>query len=154
MLSTRELDAIHTLYKLKNIISNQQKNGYCAYCSTIKFTNWYHIEQCNIEICQTCFNSYFNSCTTYNIPKIEPKKKIYDERNFICYQCKTTRTPLWRKCCFDEITRFYCNACGLRFKKGYYCRKCGYIYYVNDLLNSNWICLDEQYEHIKCPENY
>jgi len=33
---------------------------------------------------------------------------------------------------------YLCNACGLRFKKGKYCRICFYVYYDSDPNTKNW----------------
>lgn len=45
----------------------------------------------------------------------EKKKKREYARNLTCFNCKTTKSPLWRKT--EDKVHNICNACGLYYKQ-------------------------------------
>jgi len=51
-------------------------------------------------------------------------------------QCRTSQTPLWRRGWTSSDGRpvMLCNACGLHFKKGHYCRLCKQIFPYKETL--------------------
>jgi len=59
----------------------------------------------------------------------------------VCPQpaCRKHLSTLWRSCNLDGRKVHFCNACGLRFKKGKYCPFCFYIYYDSKVTTEGWI---------------
>lgn len=52
---------------------------------------------------------------TISMSASEKKKKREYARNLTCFNCKTTKSPLWRKT--EDKVRNVCNACGLYYKQ-------------------------------------
>eukprot|EP01124_Arcella_intermedia_P029095 TRINITY_DN6064_c0_g1_i2.p1 TRINITY_DN6064_c0_g1~~TRINITY_DN6064_c0_g1_i2.p1 ORF type:complete len:572 (-),score=108.02 TRINITY_DN6064_c0_g1_i2:220-1935(-) len=73
-----------------------------------------------------------------------------------CPNCKKDYSTLWRNCEMGPNSAYLCNACGLRFKKGKYCRICYFVYYDADPNPKNWdkcvICLG--WTHKACLEQW
>ena len=74
--------------------------------------------------------------------------------------CRTTRTPLWRKGWIAERGRKVrlCNACGLHFRKGHFCRYCNQVYRDTceaEMIQEGWIMCRrcERWVHKKCAKN-
>lgn len=69
-----------------------------------------------------------------------------------CPNCNTTDSSLWRNCIIRGKSHHFCNACGLRFKKGKFCPICYKVYYDVDTNKRDWkqcsICFN--WTHQKC----
>lgn len=52
-----------------------------------------------------------------------------------CVNCGTEQSCLWRRGPHVKRLKKYlplCNACGLKFAKGQYCKKCGFVYHYRE----------------------
>lgn len=69
-----------------------------------------------------------------------------------CPNCLTTDSALWRNCVIRGKSHHFCNACGLRFKKGKFCPLCYKVYYDADTNTREWkqcnICFN--WTHRQC----
>jgi len=66
------------------------------------------------------------------------KKLVLAPDGKICPNCSTSYSTLWRNCGLLNGSRYLCNGCGLRFKKGKYCPLCYEVYYDADTNHFNW----------------
>jgi len=55
-----------------------------------------------------------------------------------CPNCGIETSTLWRNCDLLDGSKYLCNACGLRYKKGKYCALCYEVYYDADTNHFNW----------------
>lgn len=70
-----------------------------------------------------------------------PKRKrssSFKSDSHQCPNCLTTDSALWRNCVIKGKSHHYCNACGLRFKKGKFCPLCYKVYYDADTNTREW----------------
>jgi len=83
------------------------------------------------------------------------KRMVASPSGLPCPNCCTETSTLWRNCSVDRASRYLCNACGLRFKKGKYCPECFQVYYDADTNQLAWkqcsVCLN--WTHKKCIQN-
>jgi hypothetical protein len=90
--------------------------------------------------------------TNHGQKKKKPEKVCENSK------CSTTQTPLWRKGWMSTRGRrvSLCNACGLHYRKGHFCKYCNEIYRdVHELEGSEpWICCQrcERWAHKNCAK--
>jgi len=66
------------------------------------------------------------------------KKLVLAPSGLPCPNCGIESSTLWRNCDLLNGSKYLCNACGLRFKKGKYCPICYEVYYDADTNHFNW----------------
>jgi len=66
------------------------------------------------------------------------KKLVLAPSGLPCPNCGIESSTLWRNCDLLDGSKYLCNACGLRFKKGKYCPICYEVYYDADTNHFNW----------------
>lgn len=60
------------------------------------------------------------------------------KESHVCPNCHVTESTLWRNCTVNGKSLYFCNACGLRYKKGKYCGMCYKVYYDADTNHRDW----------------
>lgn len=79
-------------------------------------------------------------------------------RSYVCsnVRCGTSSSPLWRKGWTnqDGTVSMLCNACGLHFKKGHFCKFCKQIFKESELENPldpmKCCSICQQWFHVRC----
>eukprot|EP01130_Rhizamoeba_saxonica_P014860 TRINITY_DN653_c0_g1_i2.p1 TRINITY_DN653_c0_g1~~TRINITY_DN653_c0_g1_i2.p1 ORF type:complete len:151 (-),score=17.81 TRINITY_DN653_c0_g1_i2:79-531(-) len=83
-----------------------------------------------------------HQCIAKTVPRSKKRttaKKVTSPTQDPCPNCGVLYSSLWRSCTFKNVRRYFCNACGLRFKKGKFCPMCCKVYYDVDTNNQFWI---------------
>jgi predicted RNA-binding Zn-ribbon protein involved in translation (DUF1610 family) len=83
------------------------------------------------------------------------KKMVMAPSGLPCPNCGIETSTLWRNCDLLGGSKYLCNACGLRYKKGKYCPICFEVYYDADTNHYHWeqcrSCLN--WTHKACIQN-
>jgi predicted RNA-binding Zn-ribbon protein involved in translation (DUF1610 family) len=66
------------------------------------------------------------------------KKMVMAPSGLPCPNCGIETSTLWRNCDLLGGSKYLCNACGLRYKKGKYCPICFEVYYDADTNHYHW----------------
>jgi predicted RNA-binding Zn-ribbon protein involved in translation (DUF1610 family) len=78
-----------------------------------------------------------SSSPTSSVPP-GTKKLVLAPSGLPCPNCGIETSTLWRNCDLLDGSKYLCNACGLRFKKGKYCPICYEVYYDADTNHFSW----------------
>jgi hypothetical protein len=78
-------------------------------------------------------NTAANNSISSSLINGPPQRRLVESPSGkACPNCQATTSTLWRSCALLSGHHYLCNACGLRFKKGKYCRLCTRVYYDAD----------------------
>jgi len=98
-------------------------------------------------------SNYSNASSNSN--SLTVKKMVMAPSGLPCPNCGIETSTLWRNCDLLGGSKYLCNACGLRYKKGKYCPICFEVYYDADTNHFHWeqcrSCLN--WTHKACIQN-
>jgi hypothetical protein len=68
----------------------------------------------------------------------QTRRQVTSPSGESCSNCGVETSTLWRNCVLLDGSKYLCNACGLRYKKGKYCPLCFKVYYDVDTNLLQW----------------
>lgn len=134
---------------------NQNHNFLMSYHNPIQYTTSYsHQHHHDEKVKRNSINSNNNNHSTNNhaVTNISHSNTTNNSSNVMagtkklatapsglpCPNCGIETSTLWRNCNLLDGSKYLCNACGLRYKKGKYCPLCYEVYYDVDTNHFNW----------------